>query len=223
MNGKDIVKLAGSEFPDEMQKVADAIAFLEEHDPHFAREVVEDISDISSYAAEKFTKTAEGYGAATRFGAALGGALVTGLIGSVMPDIYDAAKRGVSKSRNFKDILALNPELKEYDKARLQRSYDALHRFAPDFTSDPIVGGSLLKAVADNPGNEPVVLKDLINSRKNLRDAKNSQFRMGPMPEFALESKQEAERRHLDREKHEYTKSRDGARDMAAASKKPII
>jgi hypothetical protein len=94
-------------------------------------------------------------------------------------DLYDTAKRGLNKGRNFRHIMLANPELKKTDKERLHNAYDALHRYAPEFTADPMVGGSLLKSVIDLPGNEHTVIKDLINARKNLLDSKRSQYQPG--------------------------------------------
>jgi hypothetical protein len=88
-----------------------------------------------------------------------------------------------------------NPELKGLDKTRLTNTYNTIHMYAPEFTADPIMGGSLLKSVYDaGPGMDHVMVRELIGSRKNLQDTKHNQFRMGPMPTFELPRKADYEK-----------------------------
>ena len=86
--------------------------------------------------------------------------------------------------------MKANPELKAIDKARLQQSFDAIHRYAPEMTADPLVGGALLKSVADVSGNEAVAIKSIIDTRKNVvnpfRPGETMQF---DRPEKALPPK----------------------------------
>lgn len=178
MTTADLLAAAEEARPDLMQKTAAMLGLLERLSPEHELEVRAELAKIASYTNEKVA-AAEGYGPAARFGLAVGGTLLAGLAGSVATDMYDAAKRGLTKGTNFKRILRANPELKHFEKERLHNSFDALHRYAPEFTADPILGGSLLKSVAEVPGNEHVVIKDLINARKNLQDAKHTQFTPG--------------------------------------------
>jgi hypothetical protein len=115
-------------------------------------------------------------------------------------DLYDAAKRGLTKGKNYRAIMQSNPELKGLDKARLTNTYNTIHMYAPEFTADPIMGGSLLKSVYDaGPGMDHVMVRELIGSRKNLQDTKHNQFRMGPMPTVQLPSKYDYEKEERQR------------------------
>ena len=215
MTREEILRGAGTAAPELMQKTASILAQLEMTAPAVAEEVSGEISATVDYVAEKLAAS-QGYGPVARWGAATGSVIAAGLLGTVANDLYDVAKRGLTKSRNFKAIMQANPDLKAFpDKARLERSFTALHRFAPELTSDPLVGGSLLKSVAEVPGNEAVAIKDIINSRKNLLDAKDKAFRMDG-PALELQSKEDAARAHLEQKKYEYTKTRDLARDLAS-------
>ena len=174
MNSQDLIVAANEERPDLMEKTAAILNVVGKFDPWFAQGILEDIDGVTQHALYKVAASP-----AAVWGAAVGGTLLSGLLGSVATDLYDVAKRGLTKTRNFNEIMKVNPELRHIDKERLRRSYDALHRYAPEFTADPLLGGTLLSAVAKVPGNEHVVIKDLLNARKNLQDATHTQYRPG--------------------------------------------
>jgi hypothetical protein len=178
MNTAEILYAAEQVRPDLLEKTATALALLERLSPHHEAQLREELAEITGYTHTKLAAAA-GYGPMSRFGAALGGTLIAGLAGSMATDMYDAAKRGLTKGTNFRSIMRANPELKQFDKERLNRSFDALHHYAPEFTANPLLGGSLLKSVAEVEGNEHVIIRDLINARKNLQDAKHTQYSPG--------------------------------------------
>lgn len=179
MTAAELLTAAEQARPELMKKVAVAIELLEEISPLHARDLKSDIAEITGYTTTKLAAVQQGYGAMSRWGAALGTSLVAGLAGSAAVDLYDAAKRGLNKGSNFRRIMTANPELKHYEKERLHNAYDAIHHYAPEFTSDPMLGGTLLKSVVEVPGNEYTIIKDLLNARKNLQDAKHTQYRPG--------------------------------------------
>lgn len=175
MNAQELFEAAAEVRPDLMEKTAAIISALEgEGLDVFSAGVLADIEGLTDHTMVKVAASPTAV-----WGAAVGGTLLSGLAASMATDLYDAAKRGLTKGRNFREIMKVNPELKGYDKTRLQNSYDALHRYAPEFTADPMLGGTLLKAVAEVPGNEHVIIKDLLSSRKNLQEAKHTQYRPG--------------------------------------------
>lgn len=194
MNSNDFLKLANAARPDLVEKTATALAVLEKMAPEFADELKDDMDKILSRPSEHMEKNAgaaasivKAYGsipAPVKGALALGlGSAAAGLGGALATDLYDAAKRGLSKGRNFKRILDANPELaKGYERSTLSRSYSTLHRYAPEFTSDSLMGATILKAMAETPGNEMSIIEKLINSRKNLLDAKSRQFSPGKIP-----------------------------------------
>ena len=143
-------------------------------------------------------------------------------------DLYDIAKRNVTKHGNFNRILEFSPELKKnFDKDRLQNSFNALHRYAPEMTADPMIGGSLLKAVAESPGFESTIIRDMINARKSLIDSRTGQFRMGPMPRLEMPTELQAEqlvqargKGELERKKFLYAKGRDDVLDTKSRTER---
>lgn len=186
---KEVLELAHQAQPELMQKTAMALKLTERMDPDFAQELLEEFEMISDVTMEKSAAAPvsalskvfsnpvgkQAIGVAAVVGAGIAASLGT----AVASDLYDAARRKLTKARNFKRIMEYNPRLKEEvnDPARIKPAYNAIHRYAPDFTADPMLGASLLKSLANQPpGGEHVLLTSLLGSRKNLQDVKRSQF-----------------------------------------------
>lgn len=176
----EILEAAESAQPELMQKTAQALTLIEKMAPEFMEDVISDFETISSVTLEKVAGVPpivkeKLLGA----GALVGTAIAAGLGTSIATDLFDAAKRGLTKSRNFKRIMEANPGLKNVaEPKRLKPAFDMVHRYAPDFTSDPMLGGSLITAIVNQPpGHEYNLIKELLGARKNLSDIKGSQFR----------------------------------------------
>lgn len=105
----------------------------------------------------------------------VGGAVAAGIAYALAGDMYDAAKRGITKTRNYQSMLSQNPDLKQMPAKQVQQAFSVLHHFNPEFASDPTVAGAWVKRQAtygeDAFGNSQE-LGQLISSRKNLSDAK---------------------------------------------------
>lgn len=184
MNQKEILQAAQDAQPELVKKAADHLEKLEKLDPVIAQEVASDFNDITAYAskrvAPKVEKVAAKQGAGmSGFGLALGGSLLAGLGTAVATDLYDAARRGLTKGVNFRRIMEANPDLKSYDSKRLRESFNTLHRYGSDLTADPLMGGSLLKALAGLEGNEHTLIRDVIKTRKEFLEAKAKRFSPG--------------------------------------------
>jgi hypothetical protein len=171
MNTDQTLAAAHDARPDLLEKVATAVALLGVIDTDYEQELIQEIRQIVEYATEK-TAAAD----FNRFGMAFGGTLLAGLGASMATDLYDAAKRGLTKGRNFQRVMEANPELKQFDKKVLKSSFDTLHRYTPEFTADPILGGALMGAIVASPANAVSIVKDFTNARKNLIDAKHRQY-----------------------------------------------
>jgi hypothetical protein len=162
--------------PELMQKTAEALA---EVDPAFLPEVRQDFQTICDVTLEKVAGGPSQGPGLGGFALAVGGTMAAGLATAIATDLYDAARRGLTKSRNFKRLMQANPDLKDYDQKRLKESFNTLHRYGPEFTADPLMGGSLLKALAGLPGNEHTLMKDVLKARKDYLDAKKEKFSPG--------------------------------------------
>jgi hypothetical protein len=194
MNSTDFLKLASLVKPELIEKTAKALAALELVSPEHANELKAEMDAIIARPLQLMEKNA---GAASAIASAYGkvpqgvktvavlgvGSALAGLGSSIATDLYDAARRKFTSGRNFKRIMDANPELsKGFDKKQLKATFDTLHRYAPDFTADALMGGSLLSAMAQVPGNEKNFIVELINSRKNLADAKSKQYSPAHFP-----------------------------------------
>jgi hypothetical protein len=183
MNPSEILTAAAEAKPELIEKVAMALFALEHIDPDFASELAGDIKSITEHTVEK--TAADMSGGLKAFTAAAGGALAVGLAGAVATDLYDAAKRGLTKGLNYKRILDANPDLKKnYDGKDLKNAYGTFHRYAPEFTADPNLGGQILRAMAEIPANQKALVDDLLKARSNLRTSKEKQFKLGPTTVF---------------------------------------
>lgn len=170
MNQTELIELVDNHCPEIMQKVAAALITAEKIDPSFGHEMASDISEATHATLEKTSGIVGDY--ALKAGVAASGALAVALAG----DLYDAAKRGLTKATNFKRILATNPSLLSHDKNDLKKHFDTLHRYAPEFTMDPSLGGEALQSMVEMPGNRVNVIKELIQSRKSLKEIKKIQL-----------------------------------------------
>ncbi len=108
-------------------------------------------------------------------GGAVGAAAVGGIAMALAGDMYEAAKRGLTKTRNYKAMMAANPNLRELPAKDVQKAFSVLHRFNPEFSSEPSVAGAWVKRQAvfgeDGLGSMQE-LKGLIDTRKGVADAK---------------------------------------------------
>jgi hypothetical protein len=112
---------------------------------------------------------------AGRFGnamAGIGASVGAGIAYSLAGDLYDAARRGITKSRNYKNMMQDNPDLENLPAKNVQQAFSALHRFNPEFASDPTVAGSFVRRQATLEEFDPQMLTQLVGARKNLVDTK---------------------------------------------------
>lgn len=171
----ELLQAAAEERPDLLEKVAKTLYVLENTDPEEASVLTEKIAAITGVAKEKIA--GEFVDKALVGGA---GMLLAGLGAAVATDLYDAAKHGLTKTRNFRRIVETTPELQQYDQGRVKSVYNALHKFAPEFTADPVLGGAVVANLAASPvGAEHTLLLQMVRARKELQEAKHKQIDFG--------------------------------------------
>ena len=178
----ELLKFAQAAHPEILDKVAASLVILEKMYPEDAGDVKENIAFILG-KTEEGIKTASGLpdkASLGRFGLAVGASAAAGLATAVVSDLYDEVKRGLSSGRNFKNIINTNPDLVQaFGKSRLKSTFNLVHRYAPEFTADPIMGGAILKNLSEMPQVEHTMVEKLINARKNLVEAKRKQYSPG--------------------------------------------
>lgn len=188
MNTEELLKVAQAHCPEMVEKTASALYLLDRISPEHVPDVLADFDTIAKTYTEKSAKVSDTLkdigGAALNHGkTALGlgaAGLLVGAVHAVGTDMYDAAKRGLTAGRNFKRVLAQNPDLLEkYEKKDLKKVFDTVHRFGPEFTADPFLMERVLAAGMDSPDNIFGAVQNIIGARKNLQDAKRRQFTPG--------------------------------------------
>lgn len=103
----------------------------------------------------------------------VGAALATGAIAGTTlaaSKVYDA----LTKSRDFKALLDpnLNPDLHEAQQKNPQffnAAFSSLRRMQPEFSKDPLVAGSLMRQMMDNPASAGgVLINNVVPSRSQF-------------------------------------------------------
>lgn len=144
-------------------------------DSPFESETVEELENLVKTALDWKSVGQGALGVAGGIGAAVGTAALGGIAMALAGDMYEAAKRGITKTRNYKAMLSANPDLREMPAKNVQKAFSVLHRFNPEFSGDPTVAGAWVKRQAvygeDAFGNVQE-LKGLIDARKSLADAR---------------------------------------------------
>lgn len=157
-------------------------------------------------------------GLAGRFGNAMAGigtSVGAGIAYSLAGDMYDALRRGITKNRNYKDMMNQNPDLDEMPAKDVQRAFSSLHRFNPEFAADPTVAGSFVRKQVQLAEFDPQMITNLVSARKNLSDIKKL-----PIPGRAPWDKpEEKEQRKLQTDKLRQDISGDRVKNRSAALK----
>lgn len=165
-------------------------------------EIVEELNGLMKLALDWGALGRGALGTAGAVGVAAGTAALGGIAMSLAGDMYDAAKRGITKTRNYKQMMNANPELRDLPAKSVQKAFSVLHRFNPEFSGDPTVAGAWVKRQAtfgEDSFGDVNQMKQLIDSRKSLADTKRLP-NLPQMPDFAGK-KLDLEKKKLDIDK----------------------
>lgn len=98
------------------------------------------------------------------------GALAAGAAGAASlaaRKVYDAATHG----RDFRTMLEYNPDLDEHrrrDEKLFNQHFTSLRNMNPSFSADPIVAGTFMRQMAENPANAGSVLREALSGRDKM-------------------------------------------------------
>lgn len=118
-------------------------------------------------SAKKGAKAVGEYalGAAKVIGAGVGSAIAV----SLASDLYDAIKRGMTRTKSFDNMLKVNPELKKKPKNEVKQLFGVLHRVAPGLAGNPTIAASFVhNQMALESGVDIQTVKTLIDAQKGL-------------------------------------------------------
>ena len=171
---------------DIMEKVAEVapthVAFLQKtaaeiNASPFKEEILEELDGLTKKAMNwggvQNGAASMGRGMAS-FAGGVGAAAAGGIAMALAGDLYSAAKRGITKSRDFKNMLDANPQLSKAPAKDVQKAFSVLHRFNPEFAADPTVSGAWVGKQINMPDEfygETRAIKELIDSHKSIVDS----------------------------------------------------
>ncbi len=148
-------------------------------------------------------------------GKQLGVNVAGGVAMALAGDLYEAAKRGLTKSRNYRSMLDENPDLKKMPARKVQESFNVLHQFNPEFASNPTVAGAFVRKNSQFPEFDVKQLGELVGSRKSIADTRklpNANLDLkGATPPDSMEQ----EKSHLQLRKMQREDTQGVARGMA--------
>lgn len=147
----------------------------------FNEEIVAELDGIMKKAGVNWQGLQSSVG---RGAAGLGMGIATTALGGIglalAGDMYDAARRGITKTRDYKRMMAANPDLKDKPAAEIQTIFSTLHRLNPDFAGDAYVAGSFVRDHSEMASGVRLEgLKQLVDARKGLTESRRL-----PSPKF---------------------------------------
>ena len=104
--------------------------------------------------------------------------VIGGVAATLAGDMYDSIKRGLTKTRNYKNMLEANKDLSGTDPS-VKANFETLHRFNPEYSADPNVAGGYVRHAKQFPSDIGMV-HGLVSSRKAIRDSRS--LRTLPVP-----------------------------------------
>lgn len=96
--------------------------------------------------------------------------IIGGVAATLAGDMYDSIRRGLTKTRNYKKMLANNEDLSGTDPS-VKANFETLHRFNPEYSADPNVAGGYVRHAKQFPSDIGMV-HGLVSSRKAIRDSR---------------------------------------------------
>jgi hypothetical protein len=98
-------------------------------------------------------------------------------------EAVSAAKNAVNRSRGFKEMIAVNPELRDMDAEGVKAMYSMMHKTAPTLAMNPYIAGGFVKRIEHGKNwLDPRIVSDLAET-----EAKMQRVGYGPMTGFPFE------------------------------------
>lgn len=102
--------------------------------------------------------------------------------GTVVSDIYRSARDALMKSRNYKAMLDENPDLAQKDARAVQKAFNTLNTFNPNYAGDPSVAGQFVR---DSMQLERVPIEQInsiVRARHEISRSQPNGFDVGRLP-----------------------------------------
>jgi hypothetical protein len=102
-----------------------------------------------------------------------GGALMGGAAGANrLMQVMEDRKNESEKAGLYQEMMEANPQLKSRDATAVQRAFNTLHRFNPEFARDPMVAGSFVDAASEVERVDVNQVKNLVDARRSMADVR---------------------------------------------------
>jgi hypothetical protein len=108
--------------------------------------------------------TSIGIGAATTLGSALGGTVINSI------------RSAMTKGKNYKGMLDVNPDLGKKDSKQVQLAFNTLSRFNPHYASDPSVAGAYVRQQLDMERVDLNSINSLVAANKSISGGQRPTF-----------------------------------------------
>lgn len=188
MTNLELVQLIADHDSELLAKIAEVVHEAEAEGPEVLHDVLQGFELVASRISEQ-EKTAEGgdwkESLKKGVGEGAGKALVgvgAGLAVAGGSDLYRYAKGKLSKHRNWKRMVAHNPQwaqgkwsenedMTEEHKKKLPKAFDTVHRLAPDVAADPVTSSLYVRHLTT--GHEPhEAMKRLVDTQKTISEGR---------------------------------------------------
>lgn len=124
-----------------------------------------------------------------QFGGQLALAAGTMAAGSLVGEVYRGVRNAITRSTNFKRMMAYNPALEKEDRTRVQTIFNTLHNVSPDLAKDPLVANSWVKRMMyQDEYVDPKTLSDLATAQQRMVQAGEQSFGLSPAIMKGLEA-----------------------------------
>ena len=132
--------------------------------PQFLEEAKEKLSFLNPEEAMQMLRRSSA-------AAGIGAGLMAGGYGvhKIVEKIHDRAE-ALEKAKNYKEMIEANPELQDasVDARMMQRHFGTLHKFNPDYASDPMISGTYVKNSLAYPSQDINALNNIVKARSEI-------------------------------------------------------
>ena len=188
MNLLEKLASEGKLTPEQVERIGRNVAEFKkaaEEDPKFRAEAKEKLAGFFDHINWKATAGTMAAAAGIQAGS------------NVINDVYQNVKGSVAKARNYKDMINANPELSRMNSREVQRHFSTLHKFNPDYASDPNVAGQYIQDSIQMERTPLEQVNALVKSRSDMAKARQSEqqggmFDTSAMPAGLIQTKPDA-------------------------------
>jgi hypothetical protein len=103
--------------------------------------------------------------------------------GNAASDAYYGVKDAVKKARSYKMMLDQNPQLAKADSKAVQRAFNTIHSFNPQYAADPSVAGQFVQDSMELERMPIEQINQMVKARSDLANSRRNQgFSVGGLP-----------------------------------------